>query len=146
MVDKGGGLVIGYGHQSIAGPPIVTEEMVISEPEARAILMNDLASFSKMLDHYIKGIELNDYQYGACLSLVYNRGPGTFRDSEVLSHIKNTSYKWHMVEAARAFVVRGDDKWPKLNHAWDDKLKTHREYLGLTARRITEAALFLTKV
>jgi lysozyme len=135
-VDNGGPLAIGYGHQSQAGPPDVTEDMEITEAQATEILMSDLGRFSEYMMKDVK-VALNDYQYGACLSLVFNRGPGTFRRSKVLEHI-NTVEKYHFEKAAAAFL--------ELNTARDKITGEIRPFLGLTCRRITEAALFLKRV
>jgi lysozyme len=134
-VDNGGPLAIGYGHQSQAGPPEVVEGMEITETQATEILMGDLERFSVYMMKDVK-TPLNDYQYGACLSLVFNRGPGTFRRSKVLEYI-NTPGKYHMEKAAAAFL--------ELNTARDKITGETRPFLGLTCRRITEAALFLKR-
>jgi len=151
--DKDGSLVIGYGHTNNLGtPPQVVPGKTVTEPEARDILHNDLDHVAKQVAIVTKGIELNDYQFGACVDVAFNRGIGRLRNSLPMYFMRHPEIKNHMAEAARAFVVRGIEinpdtgkEFSRLNYAIDQALGYEREYLGLTLRRIDNASLFQTK-
>lgn len=68
-----GTLTIGYGHSSEAGPPRVYVGMVITEPEADAILTVDLASVELEVSHLITA-PLIQCQFDALVSFQYNTG------------------------------------------------------------------------
>jgi len=151
--DKDGSLVIGFGHTNNLGtPPFVKEGMVLTEQEAWEILRNDLEFVGKQVRILYKGIELNDYQFSALCDVCFNRGYGRLRDSAVTYYIKHPEIKNNMVEAAKAFIIRPDftnpdtgKEFSRLNYAMDLALGHEREYLGLTARRIDNGAMFQVK-
>ena len=116
-------LTIGYGHTSMAGDPKVTPGMVITAQEAEAILVKDLQKYEGYVRQYVK-VDLNDNQYGALVSFVYNLGPGNFKKSTLLKKVNTHDFTGAALEFA---------KW---NKAGGKVLK------GLTRRRAAEAALF----
>jgi lysozyme len=68
-----GTLTIGYGHTSAAGPPHVYVGMVITQPQADAILSADLASVELEVSHLVTA-PLNQNQFDALVSFQYNTG------------------------------------------------------------------------
>ena len=73
----GGVWTIGYGHT--AG---VKSGMVISEAQAEEYLKADLISFERYLNGL--GLALNQNQFDALISLIYNIGIGNFQKSTLL--------------------------------------------------------------
>jgi lysozyme len=135
-VDTGGGLTIGYGHSSI-GPPEVKADMKWTPEEAEAYLMTDLELVGKRLSKELK-VAVNDYQWGALLSLAYNKGAGRLIRSEVWEVMHDRTIEYNMVKAGLKildFAVTAEDK----------VTKQVREFVGLRARRVAEAALFLKR-
>ena len=97
--------------------------MSLTEPEAEAILARDLEIFSTGVQHLIT-VKLNDYQFGALVSLAYNIGLGNFANS-TLRRLLNNGY---FEGAAGQF-----ERWNKM---------ANRALKGLTARRTSERELF----
>lgn len=144
--DKDGSWHVGYGHGNAAKvPPFVDENTVLKdEAEAMEILVADLQYLIPILEKQIK-VEVNNNQFSALMDVAYNRGPGTLRESAVMFHVNNVDDKLHMKRAARAFVIP-EDGFTKLNTAQDTTTGGVREYLGLTLRRIDDAALFQSPI
>jgi len=68
-LDEGGTWTIGYGHtEGVSGdtPPV-------TEKQAEALLRQDLQAAESSVCRLVK-VELNDNQYAALVSLVYNAG------------------------------------------------------------------------
>ena len=112
---------IGYG--STKG---VKEGMVITEQEAFARLMNDMQEAGATVEKFVT-VPLNDNQFAALVSFVFNVGSGNFRGSTMLKMINSRQY----LVAAEQF-----GRW---NKAGNQVLP------GLTRRRAAERALFETK-
>ncbi len=123
--DRGGALAIGYGHSNKAGTaPEVVPGMVISEAEASRILVEvDMPHFWSYIEKDVK-VELNPYQKGALILLVYNIGPTNFRKSQILKNINLGDFN----EAAVHFM-----DWTK---------SEGKNLKGLIFRRATEMNLF----
>jgi GH24 family phage-related lysozyme (muramidase) len=141
----------GYGHR--IGPPFIptlhpdgtttwapvgdtwTEEF------ASKVLAQDIeervAPFRKWLED--NGRQLTARQFGACISLIYNRGWTAFKKTQVAYFILAEEVTNHMVKAGNAFV---DDENCK---AKDKKTGEIRVFAGLKRRRIREGALFHSK-
>lgn len=77
----GGVWTIGYGHT--AG---VKSGMVISEAQAEEYLMADLIAFEKYLNGL--GLVINQNQFDALISFIYNVGTGNFSSSTLLRKVK----------------------------------------------------------
>lgn len=75
---------IGYGHTG----PDVKEGMRIAETEGVAILKRDLARFEKIVEDSVK-ITLNQNQFDALVSFVFNIGGSAFKDSTLLRRFNN---------------------------------------------------------
>ena len=138
---------IGYGHGNANGfPPFVDENTRLKDAdEAMAILVGELNAFYvPQLDAALKAIDFkpNDFQHNACLDIVYNRGAGTFKKSKCYDWLKQPNEKDYLAHAAEAMV--NSDVWgfTPLNMAKDRVTGIERVYLGLTCRRIDDAALF----
>lgn len=133
--DLGGRLAIGYGH-SILRPPKVELGMVWTEEQAAQVLHDDLEYSGKMVLHYLTQ-DISSFNYGACASLLMNIGPGNFKKSNVCRFINSPEITYNTKKAAVAFLEH--------NRAKDNVTQEVRPFLGLTVRRIVEAALFLRK-
>ena len=73
----GGVWTIGYGHTAGVKPG-----MVVSEAQAEEYLKADLISFERYLNGL--GLVLNQNQFDALVSLIYNIGIGNFQKSTLL--------------------------------------------------------------
>ena len=72
---------IGYGHTAGVKPG-----MVISEAQAEEYLMADLIASEKYLNDL--GLALNQNQFDALISFIYNVGTGNFSSSTLLRKVK----------------------------------------------------------
>lgn len=125
--DIAGIWTIGYGHTG----PEVEAGMRISEREAEALLRKDLRSREKAVDD-LSSVPLNQNEFDALVSFVYNVGMEAFRGS-----------------TARKRLNRGDRFGAAEALTWWNKATIGgvlRMVSGLTRRRAAERALFLTPV
>ena len=113
---------IGYGHTGLD----VFEGKVITEEDANNLLEKDVELFESVIKSFVK-VPLNDNQFAALLSLVYNIGIDAFLHSTMLKRI-NRSDVFASDEFMRWYYVRG-----KPNN-------------GLLNRRVAEKTLFDTKM
>lgn len=126
--DPVGIWTIGYGTTARAGLGIIpTGGMTITQAEADQLLADGLNKFADQIRPMITA-DLNDNQFGACVSLAYNVGVYGFGRSTVLEKINDGDYS----KAADAILL-----W---NKAGGKVLK------GLVRRREAERKLFLTQV
>ena len=77
----GGVWTIGYGHTAGVKPG-----MVISEAQAEEYLMADLIASEKYLNDL--RLAINQNQFDALISFIYNVGTGNFSSSTLLSKVK----------------------------------------------------------
>ncbi len=78
-------LTIGYGHTDEAGReviPTITEDMEITEEKAEEALRWDVRKFERHVDRMIHQ-PMNENEFSAMVSLIYNIGPGNFSESTV---------------------------------------------------------------
>lgn len=122
--DAVGVPTIGYGHTSMAGPPLVLPGMVITQQQADDILITDLAKYEMAVSKAIKR-QPTPNQFAAMVSLCYNIGPNNFRKSTVCRAFNDGD----IIRAAGAFL-----RWNKAGG---------RVLAGLTRRREAERELFL---
>ncbi len=123
--DIAGIWTIGYGHAGTDVKP----DMHISEREAEALLRRDLKSREGTVDRLVR-VPLNQNEFDALVSLVYNIGSSAFGRSTALRRLN----KGDRIGAANAI-------------AWFNKATVGgvlREVLGLSRRRAAEKALFVT--
>lgn len=119
---------IGYGHTRGVKPG-----MVITEAQAEQFLKEDLAWVERSIAQNVR-VPLNQNQYDALASLIFNIGAGGFQGSSVLRHLNEKNYQ----AAADSFL-----KWNKQRNLKTGKLEVLN---GLTKRREEERKLFLTPV
>lgn len=113
---------IGYGHTSG-----VKEGDVITKEQAEKYLKKDVISFENTVNGVVK-VKLNQNQFDALVSLVFNIGSGAFKKSTLLKKLNAGDYDG----ASEQFLV-----WVK---AGGQTLK------GLVNRREQERALFRKEV
>ena len=77
----GGVWTIGYGHTASVKPG-----MVISEAQAEEYLKADLVRFERYLNGL--GLALNQNQFDALISFIYNVGTGNFSNSTLLRKVR----------------------------------------------------------
>jgi len=118
--DEGGVWTIGWGHTQG-----VTEGMVINQEQADLLFQEDLHDAEGYVQYYVK-VPLNDNQFAALVSFVYNVGAGHFSHSTLLSDLNNNDF----ADAASQFLV------------WD--IVDGEKNAGLLARRKAEQDLFNT--
>jgi lysozyme len=110
---------IGYGHTGKS----VVKGMKITEAEAEMLLGIDLEKFEKFLNGLY--LNINQNQYDALISFIYNVGPGNFQKSTMLKKIK--------IDPDDISIRIEFNKWTKA------KGKT---LTGLITRRNAEAELY----
>ena len=106
--DKPGLLTIGYGHTDAAGPPKVTPGMTITERQAQDILRSDLTGCEIAVARSVM-VTLNDNQFAALVSFVFNVGEANFKKSTLLKKLNAGDYasvpselmKWTMANGKR---------------------------------------------
>lgn len=118
-----GAWTIGYGHTLSAAPG-----MLINEAKAEALLREDLRNAEEVVDQLVE-VPINDNQFSALVSFVFNVGPTAFEESTLLRLLNLFN---GFEEVAAQFL-----RW---NKAGDEELP------GLTRRRHAERALFLESV
>lgn len=125
--DSAGLPTIGYG--TLIDEPSELKYMTepISVQEAEELLMIDLKRLIKPCLQKIK-VELNQNQFDAIASFIYNLGSGNFLSSTLLKKINKSDFKG----AAEEFP-----KWCRAGG---------REVQGLINRRNEERILFLTPI
>lgn len=110
---------IGYGHTKTAKPG-----MKITQRGAEELLKHDLAWVEAALARYVK-VPLNQNQYDALASFVYNLGATNFKNSTLLKKLNAGDYRG------------AADQLPRWNKQKGKVLR------GLTIRRAKERDLFL---
>lgn len=122
--DIAGVWTIGYGHTETAKPG-----MRINEREAEALLQRDLKPREQALSRIVN-VSINQNEFDALISFVYNVGVEAFRRSTAKKRLNSGN----RIGAADALT-------------WWNKATVGgvlREVRGLTRRRAAERALFLT--
>ena len=112
-------LTIGYGHTGAD----VTEGMTITKEQAELLLDEDLGKVSKQVESVLE-VDVNQNQFDAICSFVFNLGIGNFKKSTLLKKLAKSDFDG----AAKEFL-----KWDK---AGGKRLN------GLTLRRQAEQRLF----
>lgn len=111
----------------------VTEGMIVSEAEGEAMFATELKKCESDVLKLVT-VDLNQNEFDALVSFVYNCGPGALQKSTLLKRLN----KGDRQGAAAAFgffnKARKNGKWPLV------------EMRGLTSRRASESALFLKPV
>ncbi len=124
--DIAGVWTIGYGHTETAGP-----NQRINGREAEELLRRDLGPRERAVGELV-GVALNQNEFDALISFVFNVGASAFKNS-----------------TARKRLNRNDRLGAAEALTWWNKATIGgvlREVRGLTRRRASERALFLTPV
>ena len=116
---------IGYGHTKTA-----KQGMRITEAQAEELLRGDIRWVEDTINRLVK-VNINQNQFDALGSLVFNIGASQFSKSSVLRRLNAGEYE----EAANAFLM-----WTKQR---DKKTGKMNVLPGLVKRRQEERALFL---
>ncbi|EOH4135354.1 lysozyme [Pseudomonas aeruginosa] len=117
--DSVGVWTIGYG--TTRG---VTPYMTITVEQAERMLANDIQRFEPELDKLVK-VPLNQNQWDALMSFVYNLGSANLASSTLLKLLNKGDYRG------------AADQFPRWVNAGGKRLE------GLVKRRAAERALFL---
>lgn len=125
-LDAVGVWTIGYGDTGAD----VKEDMVITKGEAEDRLERRLREFEGYVKSYVK-VVINQNQFDALVSLVYNIGPANFKSSTLLRLLNLTDYQGAADQFPRWNKGRVNGKLVVLN--------------GLATRREKERKLFLEK-
>jgi len=118
-----GVLTIGFGH---TGPDVIKGKIITAD-QAEKLLIADLVKYDADIARYVK-VKLNQSQYDALVSFVYNLGARALATSTLLKKLNAGEFD----AVPREFL-----KW--------DKARVNGMYKalpGLTKRRKSEAALF----
>lgn len=118
--DQGGVLTIGYGHTG----PDVTPNLEWSQKQADDHFIDDIVGREDQLSKLIK-VSVNQNQFDALFSLMYNIGYQALKDSTLLRLLNQGSVK----KAAEQFTV-----WNRVGGNFNP---------GLLSRRTRELILFL---
>lgn len=132
-LDHGGRYAYGYGHSHLR-PPIVTEGMTITEPDASALLKADLEFIGEKISKHLT-VDIDDLKYGVLCSLAFNGGVSGLLNSELFKMVNNAAKPYHFGYAADMIL---DYKVT----AKDRNTGVRRRFLGLRLRRIREAYHF----
>ncbi|MCR4330059.1 MAG: lysozyme [Candidatus Roizmanbacteria bacterium] len=85
-VCPGGVLTVGYGHTKN-----VKENMILTPQDAEELLIKDLEYFEEKLIDVVK-VKINQNQFDALISLIYNIGEGAFNESSLLKFINDNKF------------------------------------------------------
>lgn len=124
--DTGGVWTIGYGHTSDALLR-VSPGLEITERQASVLLQHDLKEAEETVRRLVT-VPLNENQYGALVSFVYNIGEGQFASSTLLRRLNAGDY----------------DEVPRQLLRW--VYDNGKRLKGLENRRKAEAKLWNTPV
>ena len=127
--DSAGVLTIGYGH---TGPDVFLGQS-ISEYKAESLLKQDLIEAESCIKSNVT-VKINQNQFDALTSFIFNLGCGNFIRSGLLRSINNDLFDEVPFEISR---------WNKARNKDTGELEVLR---GLTRRRADEAQLFMTPV
>lgn len=128
--DAAGHCTIGYGHlvhlNNCDGSEPAHFRAGLSQNEALALLKQDAAGFVRVIKDSVT-VALNQNQFDALVSFVFNVGPGNFRSSTLLRKLNAGNYQ---------AVPQELKKWVNAGG---------RPLQGLVRRRAAEAELFSRK-
>lgn len=131
-LDSAGIPTIGWGSTMYSnGKKVTMADPPISQTYADALLKWEVENKTASISGALKNIVLNQNQYDAIVSFVYNIGVGGFLDSTVLRRMKTNPDDPTIIDA---FLM-----WNKIT-----KNGAKVESKGLTARRKREAAFYFT--
>lgn len=108
---------IGYGTTGKVDNKAIGKDMKITKTKAESLLKEDLATFEKSVSNYVK-VPINQNQFDALVSFVYNVGAGALKGSTLLKKLNKKDYQG----AAEEFL-----KWNKAGGKVMEGLKRRRE-------------------
>ena len=120
--DTGGVATIGYGHMVLPGEKFDS----LSIQEATALLYKDINIAESCVNNFVK-VQLNQNQFDALISFIYNLGCSAFKGSTLLRLLNAGDYEG----AANQF-----QRWSNDNGKFVS---------ALLKRRMLEKQLFITK-
>jgi len=121
---------IGWGHTGmVGGKPIIVGTTKITQQKADELFVNDITSFEAKIKRLVK-VPLNQNQFDALVSFIYNAGEGNLASSTALKLLNQGKYS--EVSAKLALFNKGNVK---------GKLTVLQ---GLVFRRKTEGLVFST--
>ena len=123
--DTAGNPTIGFGHKVLKGEHFGS----IGSLEATSLLLKDLDFPISVINNAVE-VHLEQYQFDALCSFVYNAGAHAFGTSTLLKALNEEKYG----EAANEIL-----KW-----CYETKNGTKSRNEGLYRRRVAERELFLT--
>jgi lysozyme len=115
---------IGHGTTRIGDKPVAWG-MTCTQAEANAWAEDDMMAAAEQVRHVVR-VPLDDFQFAALISFVYNIGIGHFERSGVLESL-NLGYYQRAADRLLEYVQAGG-----------------KPLAGLTQRRLRERALFTT--
>ena len=113
-LDSAGLKTIGYGHLLKPGENYHS----ISEEKAEALLRLDIAEAEKAVNRLVK-VDIEQNQYDALVSFVYNVGAGAFANSTLLKKLNYGDYQGAANEL---------DRWNKAGGRFVQGLANRREH------------------
>ncbi len=124
-------LTVGYGHRKN-----VKKGMIITEEEAENLLKKDLKKIEDKLNYCLEhdNINLNQNQFDACISFIFNLGFSAFIFSTLYEKLKAGDYAGASAEFPKWVYITKTD--PETGERFKVKLK------GLEQRRKSEQELF----
>lgn len=128
--DVAGFWTIGRGHKIVKGDNIYPfgTRKTITLAEANALFISDIANIAVNPINSLVKVPLNQNQFDALCSLVYNMGAGNFAKSSLLASLNSSDYS----TTANSFS--------KYNKSGNPP----KELTALTNRRKNEATLFIS--
>lgn len=134
--DIVGNLTWGYGHKRQGSEPV---PKMITAVQALALFACDITPFEAMLNHALK-VQLNQNQFDAMMSILYNTGPGVPGIKDGIILLKNGKPSTMLNEVNASAFDLAAAEFPK----WDNA--GGKEVEGLLARRKMERRVFQTPV
>tara|TARA_E500000318_G_C3567104_1_gene216153 strand:- start:1972 stop:2454 length:483 start_codon:yes stop_codon:yes gene_type:complete len=116
---------IGYGSLKLKDGTPVEDKMTITMEEAEELLAHELKEYEGYIQDLVK-VELNQNQFDALVSWVFNLGPTNLKSSTMLKVLNSTHVDW-------ADIPYQIQRWNKVNGEVNE---------GLVNRRKSEALLF----
>lgn len=97
---------IGYGHTKTVTHEDVKNGRIITENEADRLFLQDVMDACKDVETLVK-VRLNDNQFSALVSLVFNIGEGQFKNSTMLRKLNQSNYPAASAEFKRWKYCKG---------------------------------------
>lgn len=106
---------IGYGHTGNVKP-----FDVVTEKQAEDILKNDLIKFEKVINDFVS-VELNQNQFDALVSFVFNVGANAFKKSTMLKFLNANHFPLAAGQFDRWVYIKGEKSNGLINRRKKEK-------------------------